>query len=107
MSEHVVSMYLQRKSGTRETRALQSVWAAPPCAPRSAPARALTAPGGRSPVRHRGRGAAAGGALRPRGEIVSRSFVFEVSMPQFGTHGLYSQSRVNESSQVIDGTSLT
>ena len=64
MSEHVVSMYLQRKSGTRETRALQSVWAAPPCAPRSAPARALTAPGGRSPVRHRGRGAAAGGALR-------------------------------------------
>ena len=30
MSEHVVSMYLQRKSGTRETRALQSVWAAPP-----------------------------------------------------------------------------
>ena len=71
MSEHVVSMYLQRKSGTRETRALQSVWAAPPCAPRSAPARARRAARARA---HRPRrpepgaapGAGRGGRRRPQ-----------------------------------------
>ena len=71
MSEHVVSMYLQRKSGTRETRALQSVWAAPPCAPRSAPARARRAARARAhrprrpePGAAPGAGRGAGGALR-------------------------------------------
>ena len=63
MSEHVVSMYLQRKSGTRETRALQSVWAAPPCAPRSAPARAHR-PRRPEPGAAPGAGRGAGGALR-------------------------------------------